>query len=81
MTRTILNSHVFVIGMTPVLPGYYGMVSADFAKVGPGGHVITQGEWNGLTRPGWLDPRDPGFKTCLVVLPALARAPWRFRNL
>lgn len=51
------------LGITPVLPGYYGMVPADFAKVRPGAHVITQGEWNGFTRPGWLDPRDPSFKT------------------
>ena len=49
------------LGITPVLPGYYGIVPADFAKLHPGAHVITQGEWNGFTRPGWLDPRDPEF--------------------
>ena len=27
----------------------------------PDAHVITQGDWNGFTRPGWLDPRDPDF--------------------
>ncbi len=49
------------LGITPVLPGYYGIVPADFAKIHPGAHVITQGDWNGFTRPGWIDPRDPNF--------------------
>jgi len=49
------------LGITPVLPGYYGIVPADFATLNPGAHVITQGDWNGFTRPGWLDPRDPHF--------------------
>lgn len=49
------------LGITPVLPGYYGIVPADFTSMHPGAHVITQGEWNGFTRPGWLDPRDPQF--------------------
>ena len=50
------------LGITPVLPGYYGVVPADFASTNPGAHVITQGDWNGFTRPGWLDPRDPHFQ-------------------
>ncbi len=49
------------LGITPVLPGYYGMVPADFVTLHPGAHVVTQGEWNGFARPGWLDPRDPEF--------------------
>lgn len=49
------------LGIAPVLPGYYGIVPADFATLHPGAHVIPQGEWNGFTRPGWLDPRDPQF--------------------
>jgi alpha-N-acetylglucosaminidase len=49
------------LGIAPVLPGYYGIVPADFAATHPGTHVIPQGEWNGFTRPGWLDPRDPQF--------------------
>jgi alpha-N-acetylglucosaminidase len=49
------------LGITPVLPGYYGIVPADFATLHPGAHVITQGDWNGFTRPGWIDPRDPSF--------------------
>jgi alpha-N-acetylglucosaminidase len=49
------------LGIAPVLPGYYGIVPADFAATHPGAHVIPQGEWNGFTRPGWLDPRDPQF--------------------
>ena len=49
------------LGMTPVLPGFYGIVPADFQKKFPDAHVIPQGEWAGFTRPGWLDPRDPMF--------------------
>ena len=51
------------LGITPVLSGYYGIVPADFATLHPGAHVITQGDWNGFTRPGWIDPRDPDFAT------------------
>jgi len=49
------------LGITPVLPGYYGMIPADFAKHHPEAHVVAQGDWNGFTRPAWLDPRDPLF--------------------
>lgn len=49
------------LGITPVLPGFYGIVPADFQKKFPNAHVVPQGEWAGFTRPGWLDPRDPMF--------------------
>lgn len=49
------------LGITPVLPGFYGIVPADFQRKFPSAHVIPQGEWAGFTRPGWLDPRDPMF--------------------
>lgn len=48
-------------GMTPVLPGYYGMVPDGFAEKNPGAHVIPQGEWLGLKRPDWLDPASDLF--------------------
>src|SRR6185437_14181937 len=50
------------LGITPVLPGFWGVVPADFAAHAPGAHVVVQTEpWNGFQRPGWLDPRDPAF--------------------
>ncbi len=50
------------LGITPVLPGFWGVVPADFAQQIPGAHVVVQTEsWNGFQRPGWLDPRDPSF--------------------
>ena len=49
------------LGITPVLPGFYGIVPGDFRRRFPGAHVIPQGEWAGFTRPDWLDPRDPMF--------------------
>lgn len=51
------------LGIVPVLPGFYGIVPADFQRRFPAAHVIPQGEWAGFTRPGWLDPRDPMFAT------------------
>lgn len=44
------------LGMTPVLPGYYGMVPDGFAVKHPEARVIAQGEWLGMKRPDWLDP-------------------------
>ncbi len=49
------------LGITPVLPGFYGIVPADFAKKFPAAHVVPQGDWAGFDRPGWIDPRDPLF--------------------
>jgi alpha-N-acetylglucosaminidase len=49
------------LGITPVLPGFYGIVPADFPRRFPAAHVVPQGQWAGFTRPGWLDPRDPMF--------------------
>jgi alpha-N-acetylglucosaminidase len=55
------------LGMTPVLPGFYGIVPADFQRKFPGAHVIAQGEWAGFVRPGWLDPRDPMFAKLAAI--------------
>ena len=49
------------LGITPVMPGFYGVVPNDFHRRFPGAHVVPQGEWAGFTRPDWLDPRDPMF--------------------
>ncbi|HEX7934426.1 MAG TPA: alpha-N-acetylglucosaminidase [Paraburkholderia sp.] len=49
------------LGIRPVLQGYYGIVPNNFAKKHPDAHVIEQGIWCGMQRPGWLDPRSPLF--------------------
>ncbi|HTX05637.1 MAG TPA: alpha-N-acetylglucosaminidase [Steroidobacteraceae bacterium] len=49
------------LGITPVMPGFYGIVPADFQRRFPRAHVVPQGRWAGFARPGWLDPRDPMF--------------------
>lgn len=50
------------LGITPVLPGFWGVVPDDFATHVSGAHVVLQPDtWNGFERPGWLDPRDPAF--------------------
>ncbi|ATL31583.1 alpha-N-acetylglucosaminidase [Streptomyces formicae] len=49
------------LGMTPVLPGYYGTVPTGFTDRNPGARTVPQGEWVGFTRPEWLDPRTGHF--------------------
>ncbi|WP_130620024.1 alpha-N-acetylglucosaminidase [Dyella amyloliquefaciens] len=47
------------LGMTAVMPGYYGTVPSGFKERHAGVSVVSQGEWVGFKRPDWLDPRDP----------------------
>lgn len=49
------------LGMTPVLPGYFGTVPTDFEVRNPGANTVPQGTWNLLERPDWLDPTGPEF--------------------
>ncbi|MEU1116335.1 MULTISPECIES: alpha-N-acetylglucosaminidase [unclassified Streptomyces] len=49
------------LGMTPVLPGYFGTVPPEFEERNPGARTVPQGEWVGFTRPDWLDPRTGHF--------------------
>ncbi|WND39576.1 alpha-N-acetylglucosaminidase [Streptomyces sp. BB1-1-1] len=49
------------LGMTPVLPGYYGTVPPGFTERNPTGPVVPQGDWVGFERPDWLDPRSEAF--------------------
>lgn len=49
------------LGITPVLPGFYGIIPAGMIAKFPKAHIIPQGDWVGFERPAWLDPRDPLF--------------------
>lgn len=55
------------LGITPVIPGYFGTVPTDFAAKnatadnGDPPYVIAQGTWSGTQRPSWLAPTDPLF--------------------
>ncbi|MFI8497138.1 alpha-N-acetylglucosaminidase [Streptomyces sp. NPDC085524] len=49
------------LGMTPVLPGYFGTVPPEFAARNPGAVTVAQGDWAGFDRPDWLDPSSPAF--------------------
>ncbi|MFD9864647.1 alpha-N-acetylglucosaminidase [Streptomyces alboflavus] len=49
------------LGMTPVLPGYFGTVPPGFADRNPGARTVPQGDWVGFARPDWLDPRTDAF--------------------
>ncbi|MGW1052705.1 alpha-N-acetylglucosaminidase [Streptomyces sp. NPDC002521] len=51
------------LGMTPVLPGYFGTVPDDFpARYGGDAAVVAQGTWGAFRRPDWLDPRTTAFR-------------------
>ncbi len=54
-------SRLTELGMTPVLPGYFGTVPPGFVARNPGARVIPQGSWGGFDRPDWLDPRTDVF--------------------
>ncbi|MFJ3583600.1 alpha-N-acetylglucosaminidase [Streptomyces sp. NPDC090127] len=49
------------LGMTPVLPGFFGTVPPGFADRNPGAVTVPQGRWVGFPRPDWLDPTGPVF--------------------
>ncbi|MGW2561851.1 alpha-N-acetylglucosaminidase [Streptomyces sp. NPDC001514] len=50
------------LGMSPVVPGYFGTVPDGFAARNPGARTVPQGTWNGLRRPDWLDPRTDTYQ-------------------
>ncbi|MBB6034180.1 alpha-N-acetylglucosaminidase [Phytomonospora endophytica] len=49
------------LGMTPVLPGYFGTVPPGFTTKVPDARTVPQGKWVGFDRPDWLDPTSPAF--------------------
>ncbi|MFI9269351.1 alpha-N-acetylglucosaminidase [Kitasatospora sp. NPDC052896] len=62
------------LGMTPVLPGFYGTVPPGFAARNPGARTIPQGDWVGFQRPDWLDPAGPVFGRLAAAYYAAQRA-------
>ncbi|WP_344313914.1 alpha-N-acetylglucosaminidase TIM-barrel domain-containing protein [Fodinicola feengrottensis] len=57
LAKNIANQ-LQALGMTPVLPGYYGTVPPNFAAKNAGARVLPQGDWAGFARPDWLDPNN-----------------------
>ncbi|MFJ3202272.1 alpha-N-acetylglucosaminidase [Streptomyces sp. NPDC086989] len=62
------------LGMTPVLPGYFGTVPPGFAARNPGARTVAQGDWAGFDRPDWLDPTTPVFGRLAAAYYAEQRA-------
>lgn len=50
------------LGITPVFPGYAGMVPIDFGERHRDARTVPQGDWCGFRRPDWLDPTSAKFK-------------------
>lgn len=44
------------LGMTPVFPGYHGIVPFNFKEKNPGAKIVPQGTYHRFTQPDWLDP-------------------------
>ena len=57
----LISDRLRELGMTPVLPGYYGTVPPDFVARNAGARTVPQGDWNALPRPDWLDPTNAYF--------------------
>ncbi|WP_372347039.1 alpha-N-acetylglucosaminidase [Streptomyces sp. KL116D] len=49
------------LGMSPVLPGFFGTVPQGFSARNGGVKTVPQGDWCGFQRPDWLDPRTEVF--------------------
>ncbi|MFJ6777698.1 alpha-N-acetylglucosaminidase [Streptomyces yangpuensis] len=62
------------LGMTPVLPGYFGTVPPGFAARNTGAATVAQGDWAGFDRPDWLDPASPVFARLAAAYYAEQRA-------
>ncbi|GAA3113781.1 hypothetical protein GCM10020254_70170 [Streptomyces goshikiensis] len=62
------------LGMTPVLPGYFGTVPPEFAARNPGAATVAQGDWAGFDRPDWLDPASQVFRRLAASYYAEQRA-------
>ncbi|WP_405789610.1 alpha-N-acetylglucosaminidase [Streptomyces sp. NBC_01367] len=62
------------LGMTPVLPGFFGTVPPGFAARNPGAATVAQGDWAGFDRPDWLDPASPVFGRLAAAYYAEQRA-------
>ena len=62
------------LGMTPVLPGFFGTVPPGFADRNPAARVLPQGDWVGFARPDWLGPAGPVFDRLAAAYYACQRA-------
>lgn len=49
------------LGMTPVFPGYHGIVPFHFKEKNPEANIIPQGTYHRFTQPDWLDPTNKLF--------------------
>ncbi|MFF5447842.1 alpha-N-acetylglucosaminidase [Streptomyces sp. NPDC012888] len=66
--------HLRALGMTPVLPGYFGTVPPGFATRNPDAATVPQGDWAGFARPDWLDPASAAFPRLAAAYYAEQRA-------
>lgn len=57
-----INNRLLEMGAAPILPGYAGMVPADFGGRHPGSRPLDQGLWCDFPRPSILLPGDPAFE-------------------
>ncbi len=56
-----IHARMAELGITPVLPGFYGIVPEALKKSYPSARIVEQGNWCGFLRPACLAGSDPLF--------------------
>ncbi|WP_042131612.1 alpha-N-acetylglucosaminidase [Paenibacillus sp. FSL R5-0345] len=58
-----IHQRMLSLGISPVLPGYSGMVPRDFGDKFPSSRPVNQGKWCNFDRPSLLLADDPMYAT------------------
>ncbi|WP_343250470.1 alpha-N-acetylglucosaminidase [Diplocloster hominis] len=58
----LINKRMLELGITPVLPGFYGLLPESLLREIPDAHLSSQGEWCGFERPACVSPTDALFE-------------------
>ncbi len=56
-----IHRRMLELGITPVLPGFYGIVPESIGEIYPDVKLAKQGKWCGFSRPSYLSDKDPLF--------------------
>ena len=56
-----ISRRMLSLGITPVLPGYYGMLPQEIRQIYPDARLLSQGDWCGFERPCYIHNEDPLF--------------------
>lgn len=57
-----IHTRMGELGISPVLPGFYGMIPESLEKTFPTVKMVRQGKWCGFLRQAYLSEEDPLFE-------------------